>query len=243
MPSMTDPTDALVSFQQALLDGEIRLQRGELDPDIFVHTDRPTSDVARITYVRLDSRTVKAFVNVISAGSVEGLPCFQLGVAVPEQYRNKGYAKSTLASAIAELTNGLKRNKILSFPKIISGRIGDAALPRLEWREWCQTVGLHDARVRLSVMPSVCALDCNTLHRRKGFAAGAPRRRWPYDPGTRDAMCRSGVPQCRFATETLARSAGHGYPSPSPDAEIYGRRLGHCRAKGRLGLESRDTPQ
>jgi hypothetical protein len=36
LASMTDPTDALVSFQQALLDGEIRLQRGELDPDIFV---------------------------------------------------------------------------------------------------------------------------------------------------------------------------------------------------------------
>jgi hypothetical protein len=27
MANMTDPTDALVSFQQALLDGEIRLQR------------------------------------------------------------------------------------------------------------------------------------------------------------------------------------------------------------------------
>jgi len=115
MASMTDPTDALVSFQQALLDGEIRLQRGELDPDIFVHTDKPTPDVVRITYVRLDGRTVKAFVNVISAGRVEGLPCFQLGVAVPVQYRNKGYAKSTLSSAIAELRNGLARNKIPSF--------------------------------------------------------------------------------------------------------------------------------
>jgi len=115
MASMTNPTDALVSFQQALLDGEIRLQRGELDPDIFVHTDRPTPDVVRITYVKLDGRTVKAFVNVISAGSVEGLPCFQLGVAVPVQYRNQGYAKSTLSSAIAELKIGLARNRIPSF--------------------------------------------------------------------------------------------------------------------------------
>ena len=133
--------------------------------------------------------------------------------------------------------------KTLSFPKIISGRIGDAALPRSEWRQWCQTVGLHAATARLSVMPSACALDCNRPHKRKEFSAGAPRRRWPYDPGTRDAMCRSGVPQCRFATGTLARSAGHGYPSPSPDAEISGRRFGHCRAKGRLVLESRETPQ
>ena len=106
MPSMTDPMVALVSFQQALLDGEIKLRPGELDPDIFVYADKPTPEVSRITYVRLDGRTVKAFVNAISAGFVQGLPCFQLGVAVPEQYRNKGYAKSTLASAIAELKNG-----------------------------------------------------------------------------------------------------------------------------------------
>jgi hypothetical protein len=115
MPSMTDPMVALVSFQQALLDGEIKLRAGELDPHIFVHADKPTADVSRITYVRLDGRTVKAFVNVISAGRVDGLPCFQLGVAVAEQYRNKGYAKSTLASAIAELKHGLARNKIPSF--------------------------------------------------------------------------------------------------------------------------------
>jgi hypothetical protein len=115
MPSMTDPMVALVSFQQALLDGEIRLQVGELDPDLFVHADNPAPSISRITYVRLDGRTVKAFVNVTSAGFVDGLSCFQLGVAVPVKYRNKGYAKSTLASAIAELKHGLSRNRIPSF--------------------------------------------------------------------------------------------------------------------------------
>jgi hypothetical protein len=34
----------------------------------------------------------------------------------------------------------------LSFPKIISGRIGDAAQPRLEWRLWRQLVGRLVAR-------------------------------------------------------------------------------------------------
>jgi GNAT superfamily N-acetyltransferase len=115
MPSMTDPMDALVSFQQALLDGEIQLRPGELDPHLFMYADRPTPDVMRITYVRLDGRTVKAFVNVISAGHIEGLPCFQLGVAVPEKYRNKGYAKSLLAAAIAEMKNGFSRTQIPSF--------------------------------------------------------------------------------------------------------------------------------
>lgn len=114
MARMTDPTDALVSFQKALLDGEINLRPGELDRDLFVYAD-VAAGVPRITYVRLDGKTVKSFVNAIRTEPVEGLPCFQLGVAVPEQYRNKGYAKSTLASAIAEMKNGLARNKISSF--------------------------------------------------------------------------------------------------------------------------------
>lgn len=115
MPSMTDPMVALVSFQQALLDGEVQLCRGELDPDIFMQADSPAPKVMRLTYVRLDGRTVKAFVNAVSAGYVEGLPCFQLGVAVPEKYRNKGYAKNTLAAAIAEMKNGFSRTRIPSF--------------------------------------------------------------------------------------------------------------------------------
>jgi hypothetical protein len=43
----------------------------------------------------------------------------------------------------------------LSFPKIISGRIGDAAQPGSEWRKWRQIVGPLDARVHPSVMPSL----------------------------------------------------------------------------------------
>jgi hypothetical protein len=79
MAEMKDLTIVMVSFQQALLDGEIRLQRGVLDPDIFVHADRPTPDAMRLTYVRLDGRTVKAFVSAVSARHIQGLPCFQLG--------------------------------------------------------------------------------------------------------------------------------------------------------------------
>lgn len=111
---MTDPTEALVSFQQALNDGEIELRPGELDRDIFVYAD-DAAGLPRMTYVRLDGKTVKAFVVAVLTEPIDGLPCFQLGVAVPEKYRNRGYAKSTLSSAIAEMKNGLARNKIPSF--------------------------------------------------------------------------------------------------------------------------------
>src|ERR1035437_1001158 len=105
---------------------------------------------------------------------------------------------------------------ILSFPKIISGRIGDAALPRSEWRQWCQIVGLLDARVHLSVMPSECASDCNTPHTKQAPAAGATHQRLVCGPGTRAVRCRSIVPQCHFATVTWVRSGDRECPSPLP---------------------------
>jgi ribosomal protein S18 acetylase RimI-like enzyme len=111
---MTDPFDGLVSFQQALLDGEINLQAGALDPNLFLHVDRPEG-VLRLTYVRLDGQSVTAFANIVETEPMHDLPCFQVGVAVPEEYRGKGYAKSVLSAAIAELKHGLSRNKIPSF--------------------------------------------------------------------------------------------------------------------------------
>jgi hypothetical protein len=115
MASMTDPMDALLSFQQALLRGEICLRAGELDPNLYVHADNPAPGVTRISYVRLDDQTVKAFANFVLTEPIDGFPCFQVGVAVPLAYRGKGYAKSTVAAAINELKNGLSRNKTPSF--------------------------------------------------------------------------------------------------------------------------------
>src|SRR6478735_10790796 len=64
----------------------------------------------------------------------------------------------------------------LSFPKIISGRIGGAVQPGWKWWQWRPIVGPLDAKAHLSLMPSGCVLDCNTPHRRKELAAGAPRQ-------------------------------------------------------------------
>jgi hypothetical protein len=66
-----------------------------------------------------------------------------------------------------------------AFPKIISGRIDGAVQPGSEWWQWRQIVELLDVRAHLSVMPSACAPDCNTPHRRKELAAGACLYRKP----------------------------------------------------------------
>lgn len=114
MPGITDPFEALTSFQQAFANGEINLQAGELDPNIFLHLDRPAG-TTRLTYVRLDHQSVTAMAILVGTEPMHGLPCFQAGVAVPVPYRNRGYAKSVLSAAMAELKHGLSRNKIDSF--------------------------------------------------------------------------------------------------------------------------------
>jgi ribosomal protein S18 acetylase RimI-like enzyme len=111
---MADPFEALTSFQEALSDGEINLRAAELDPDLFLHVDQRTG-ITRLTYVRLNRQLVTAMAIMVGTEPMHGLPCFQAGVAVPPAYRGRGYAKSVLAAAIAELKHGLTRNKISSF--------------------------------------------------------------------------------------------------------------------------------
>jgi hypothetical protein len=120
---MTDPSDAMISFQQGLAAGEIPLQKGALDPDIFVHLDRPNG-LTRFTYVRLNHQTVVALVMFVITDPLDGIPCFQIGYAVPEAYRGQGYAKSIVKAGIAELKNGLSRAHPAGAPFYVEAVVG-----------------------------------------------------------------------------------------------------------------------
>lgn len=126
MTAMTDPYDSLVSFQQALTDGELQLQRGEIDRELFVHSDRPLGHM-RLTYVRLQRQTVTALAIAVLTEPIDGIPCFQLGVAVPEAFRGQGRAKSIVEAAIAEMKNGFSRNNIREF--YVEAIVGDHNKP------------------------------------------------------------------------------------------------------------------
>ena len=105
----------LESFQRALKAGLItNLQRGTLDPKIYVHRDEPNGS-PRFTYVRLEGKTVTALVMLVPVEPLEDLPCFQIGYAVPSAHRKQGRAQSAIAAAIAELQAGLGRNGIPAF--------------------------------------------------------------------------------------------------------------------------------
>src|SRR5262249_27997199 len=93
-------------------------------------------------------------------------------------------------------------------------RSDGAVPPRWEWRQWYRIVGSLDLAVHSCARISASAIDCNTLHRRKEFALGAPRRRRAFDPGTRGAMCQSDVPHSHFARAIEERSVGPESPWP-----------------------------
>jgi len=103
---MSDPSEALFSFQNALRAGVIDLKPGEIEKAVFVHFDRP-NDKPRFTYVKLEAQTVIALAMfVILDSSPE--PWIQTGYAVPKKFRNQGHATGLMRNAIAELKNGLR---------------------------------------------------------------------------------------------------------------------------------------
>jgi RimJ/RimL family protein N-acetyltransferase len=103
MPQMTDVMPAMESFQaELLLLGEEKPERGVLDRELYVHMDRPKGGF-RATYVRLEGRTITAYIEFAPCDPIDGKPCFNIGYAVPEAYRNQGRAKEIVRAAIAEM--------------------------------------------------------------------------------------------------------------------------------------------
>ena len=94
--------------------GEISVQRGDTDVDLLVHFDKPLGE-PRWTYASLKNDQVSAIAIVSPAQPYEGEHCFQLGCAVPQHFRKRGYAKSIVKSALDELTAGLSRNGVSTF--------------------------------------------------------------------------------------------------------------------------------
>ena len=111
---MTDPANALVSFQDAFSRGEIELLPGRLDPTLLMTIDAPNG-VVRFTHVRVEEGTVVALVLFIEADRIDGVPCLQLGYAVHPAHRNRGRGKEIVEAAIAEMRHGLLRHDQKAF--------------------------------------------------------------------------------------------------------------------------------
>ena len=109
MAALTDPTPAMVSFEQAIRDGHIKVRKAALDSAVVFYADQVPSGASRFAYARMNGPSVIAFANFVSNGHIDRIPVFQVGVAVPQAERGKGRAKHIMAVGIAELKHGLSR--------------------------------------------------------------------------------------------------------------------------------------
>lgn len=122
MPAMTDPTDALVSFQEYLPTG-LPLRPCALHPEVQVMMDEPAPGVTRFTYVTIEDGVVTAMALFVNAEPVKGRMCFNIGYAVPPEYRRQGRAKAIVEAALDELRNGFGRAGVLPiFVEAVVGR-------------------------------------------------------------------------------------------------------------------------
>ena len=112
---MIDPTNALDSFQNEFSKGNIKLQPGVIHRDLFVHVENLENNKFRMTYVQLEKFTVTSFVNFVLCAPIEKTPCFQIGYAVPAEYRNQGRAKRTINMALTEMKFGYQRAGVKEF--------------------------------------------------------------------------------------------------------------------------------
>lgn len=105
---MTDPSDALPLFQRSLTLGQIPMQRGTLDRSLYVASDEVNGH-HRLSYMKLRDRTILAMVQFVNIDPLDGIPCFQTGYAVPENFRRQGFGKSAFEAALNEMALGFGR--------------------------------------------------------------------------------------------------------------------------------------
>src|SRR4051812_20072257 len=106
MPSMTNPMDALKSFEQALKSGKLKVERGRIDQDLIVHLDDPNGGL-RLTYAKMRGEVVGSLALLTPAEPLEGTPVMQLGYAVAQHLRRRGLGKAITKAAIDEFTAGM----------------------------------------------------------------------------------------------------------------------------------------
>ncbi|WP_099235464.1 GNAT family N-acetyltransferase [Pseudomonas sp. ICMP 460] len=111
--SMTDPFKALVSLQAEIRKGMLT-HPTEKYPSVRLVFDEKNGR-ARYTYARIEHGRVKAMAMFVSMEKINGIGCFQVGYAVPESYRGRGWATEILQQGLEELSKGLARHGVTHF--------------------------------------------------------------------------------------------------------------------------------
>lgn len=104
---MTDPMSALISFQKEIFAG-MPTKASVGFPNTRVFRDEPNGKT-RFSYARVEQGQVRSLVMFVSGGTINGVPCFDVGYAVAAPWQGRGYAKEIIAQGIEELSAGLRQ--------------------------------------------------------------------------------------------------------------------------------------
>ncbi len=113
MQKIANPHDGLLSYQQALSRAAIAPVPCTLYSELTLLMDQANGE-NRLTYALVENGVVKATVVYLMADPYKGLPCFQVGYAVAEPFRNQGLAAKTVEKTIEEMRHGF-RNQMPRF--------------------------------------------------------------------------------------------------------------------------------
>ncbi|GJL43327.1 hypothetical protein TUM17577_45360 [Enterobacter asburiae] len=106
---MTDPNEGLISFISAYNAGEIIPAKCTLHDDLYVLQD-DANGTPRLTYALIEEGVVKGTAVYVLAEPVEGIPCFALGYAVLEKFRNQGIGSTMVKKSLEEIHQGFKKH-------------------------------------------------------------------------------------------------------------------------------------
>jgi RimJ/RimL family protein N-acetyltransferase len=134
MATASDSTAALRAFQRDL--DKLSLTPCPAEPTLFYHIDEPLGTV-RLTFVRLQGRTVTALATFFASHPVDGVMDFHGFFAVPEALQNQGRAKDILAAALRQLGRNIAQSGVDSIRVILlvdaentaAQRVAEAIVP------------------------------------------------------------------------------------------------------------------
>ncbi|MTJ92825.1 MAG: GNAT family N-acetyltransferase [Desulfovibrio sp.] len=101
MPKFIDPHDAYLSFREEVQNDSLQLESCKLHPDIKMYFDEVDSG-ARFTYATFKNKIAKGILQIAQSGWDNGIPYFQLGIAVGKEFRKQGVGEQLTRKALEE---------------------------------------------------------------------------------------------------------------------------------------------
>lgn len=113
---MTDPSEALPSLQDAILNGTIELKPGHADANLYVHFDTPNGE-KRITCVMLEGKTVTAMQHGLGQNGVRSF--YIRAIVDVDNQPSRRVAEQTIDEKPETITERISGKSALKYIRLI----------------------------------------------------------------------------------------------------------------------------